>query len=97
MDIKEYLKNTHISSWSVYSVTDMNSMFYRATSFNQDISKWNVSNVTDMKWMFFNNISFNQDISNWDVSNVIDMRHAFIEQSLLIKIYHHGEINYILM
>ena len=51
-------------------ITDMSSLFYNLTSFNQDISNWDVGNVTDMSGMFQNASSFNQDISNWDVGNV---------------------------
>jgi len=39
--------NQAISSWDVSNVTDMNGMFYGASSFNQDISSWNVDNVTN--------------------------------------------------
>ena len=30
----------------------MRSMFYGASSFNQDLSSWNVSKVNDMSYMF---------------------------------------------
>jgi len=65
MNIKEYLKDTHISEWDVSNVIDMRWMFYKAKSFNQDISNWDISNVTDMKFMFHNTKSFNQDLSSW--------------------------------
>ena len=54
-------------SWDVrtYHVTDMASMFYHASSFNQNISDWNVSSVTNMNSMFEGASSFN----NGDATN----------------------------
>lgn len=59
------------------TVTDMNSMFSGAATFNQDISHWDVSSVTNMSGMFANADAFNQDISEWDVSSVTSMRAMF--------------------
>ena len=72
-----------IGDWDVNNVTDMNSMFYSASAFNQDIGDWDVSNVTDMSWMFGSaSVSaFNQDIGDWNVSNVTDMRGMFVRAS----------------
>ncbi|WP_452232115.1 BspA family leucine-rich repeat surface protein [Lacinutrix sp. MEBiC02595] len=58
-------------------VTNMDWMFFNATSFNQDISTWDVSNVTNMAYMFQGARSFNQDISAWDVRNVTTMMSMF--------------------
>ena len=45
-------------------VTDMNRMFYSASSFNGDLSSWDVSSVTDMSNMFLGASSFNGDLSS---------------------------------
>jgi len=71
------LTTPDFSSWDVSSVTNMNSMFRNATSFNQDIGSWDVSSVTDMSFMFFDATSFNQNIGSWDVSSVNYMNSMF--------------------
>ena len=40
--------NDDISQWNVSSVTDMENMFYEASSFNSDVSSWDVSSVETM-------------------------------------------------
>jgi len=62
--------NQDIGSWDVSNVTNMNGMFYNASTFNQDIGSWDVSSVTMMMNMFMGTSAFNQDISSWDVSSV---------------------------
>jgi surface protein len=68
---------SNINSWNVSSVTNMSSMFFLASNFNQDIGSWDVSNVTDMGGMFYGASRFNQDIGGWDTSNVIFMNVMF--------------------
>ena len=74
-----------MNSWDTSSVTNMGSMFNRATSFNQDLGNWDVSSVTAMDAMFragdeaahaFNN-GGSPSISGWDTSSVTDMGSMF--------------------
>ena len=64
-------------NWDVSNITNMESMFREASSFNKDISIWNVSQVTDMADMFNGVTSFNQNLSTWNVANVIYMDSMF--------------------
>ena len=59
----------------------MLSMFYEATTFNNDLSSWNVGRVTTMRNMFHTAIFFDQPLSNWDTSNVVNMKSMFHEAS----------------
>jgi len=67
----------HISMWATGGVTDMQSLFYSASAFNEDIGGWDTSGVTSMIGMFNGASVFNQDLSGWAVHNVIDMRCIF--------------------
>ena len=66
-----------IVDWDVSHVTNMNSMFAGATSFNQPLEKWDVSSVTNMGSMFRGATSFNQPLEKWDVSHVTRMVYMF--------------------
>ena len=59
------------------NVTNTDSMFQRATNFNQDISSWDMSNVTDTTSMFYLATSFDQNISGWVMSSVINYSNMF--------------------
>jgi len=59
------------------TVTDLNSMFYDCTTFNQNLNGWDVSNVTDMSFLFGNTSAFNQPLNNWDVSGVLLFNNTF--------------------
>jgi surface protein len=63
--------------WDTSSVTNMNSMFTSATSFNQPIGTWDTSSVADMANMFQTATSFNQPIGTWDTSSVTNMSNMF--------------------
>ena len=65
------------SGRDVSNVTNMNSMFYGAHTFNQPIGNWDVSNVTNMNQTFHGARVFNQPIGNWDVSKVRVMYQMF--------------------
>ncbi len=67
----------NINGWDVSSVTNMNYMFYGASSFNQNLSAWDVSSVIDTSYMFYFASSFNQDIGGWNVSSVMNMNRMF--------------------
>lgn len=71
----------NFNSWNVSQVTDMDDMFYQATSFNQPLNNWKTSSVTIMKEMFSYASSFNQPISTWDVSHVTNMFGMFLKDS----------------
>ena len=68
-----------IGNFDTSQVTNMNSMFQEAISFNQPIGQWNTSQVTSMGRMFCNAHSFNQPIGQWDTSQVTDMRSMFMK------------------
>jgi surface protein len=69
--------NADIGNWDTSNVTNMRSMFNRASAFNQDIGRWDTSNVTDMFTMFWYSLVFNQDIGGWDTSKVKTMNAMF--------------------
>ena len=73
--------NADISHWDTSSVTDMSSMFNRASAFNQAIGNWDTSSVTDMSTMFRYATAFNQAIGSWDTSSVTDMEGMFFNAS----------------
>ena len=64
-------------SQGLEAVTEMNGLFWGATSLNQDIGDWDVSNVVNMASMFRDATSFNGDIGNWNTSNVQFMQGMF--------------------
>ena len=67
----------NINDWDVSNVTDMQWMFYLASSFNQPLDKWDVSKVKNMGAMFSGATSFNQPLDQWKVHNVISMYNIF--------------------
>ncbi|EEI92023.1 bacterial surface protein 26-residue PARCEL repeat (3 repeats), partial [Sphingobacterium spiritivorum ATCC 33300] len=72
----------NIGSWNTSNVTNMITLFSRATRFNQDISNWDTQNVTTMAYMFREARAFNQNIGNWNTSKVTDMEAMFENASV---------------
>ena len=80
-------------TFNTSSVTDMQSMFYGTSTFNQDISQqevtvngltytaWDTSNVTNMRTMFWLATAFNQNIGNWNTPSVTTMHRMFANTS----------------
>lgn len=67
----------NIGQWNTSTITKMDHVFDRASSFNQDLSTWNTSQVDNMAAMFQLTEAFNQDISIWNTSNVQLMTDMF--------------------
>jgi len=65
------------------SVTDTNSMFFGATSFNQDISQWQLSSIQNVTDMFLGAVSFNQNLESW-LSNVRNTE-GILEEGFMTK------------
>ena len=58
-----------IASWDVSEVTDLSTLFYSKTDFNEDLSRWDVSNVKDMEGMFYGATSFDRQFGGaWSAS-----------------------------
>ncbi len=58
-------------------MTDMSSLFFNASAFNQPVGSWDTSNITDMEYMFSGATIFNQSIDLWNTSSITNMRWMF--------------------
>ncbi|ACU78792.1 BspA family leucine-rich repeat surface protein [Mycoplasma mycoides] len=80
---EEYNNNNKSLKWEskVKKATNMQGMFNKAYSFNQNISDWDISNVTDMSRMFENASSFNNGEKPLDwghkLKNIKNMSNMF--------------------
>ncbi len=71
------IMNSSAGTPNMRAVTDMESMFRDASSFNSDIGGWNVEAVTNMRGTFWRATSFNGDIGNWNTVAVTSMGYMF--------------------
>jgi surface protein len=75
--------NQPIGNWGskTGAVTNMSTMFFANTVFNQDLSSWDVSSVQNMTSMFFNARAFNNGgstgIEGWNVSDLTNINTMF--------------------
>ena len=74
---KNCVRLTSVPAALPAAITNLQSMFLEASSFNGDISGWVTTNVTNMNSMFDGATSFNQNISSWNTSSVTDMSQMF--------------------
>jgi len=75
------LHMTALDTPDLTGITNMDRMFYKASSFNGDVSQWNTENVTNMERMFAHASSFNGDVSQWNTGNVTNMESMFFNAS----------------
>ena len=68
---------TALDSPNLSSVTNMESAFWGASSFNQSINHWDISNVQNIGFMFRDASAFNQPLNNWNTSNVTSSSRMF--------------------
>jgi len=66
-----------MNSWNTGAVTNMSSMFFQASAFNQNIGSWNTAAVTSLYGMFSEASAFNQNIGSWNTAAVTDMGSMF--------------------
>ena len=74
------LFNGDVSNFDTSSVTNMQSMFSGASSFNRDLL-WDTSSVTNMNGMFSRASSFTGDVSSFNTSSVTGMSKMFYQAS----------------
>jgi surface protein len=80
-DIGTSVTEFDLTNADTSNVTNMERMFFRARSFDQDIGNWDTSHVQDMSWMFWYASSFNQDISAWCVAQITQKPSNFDQEA----------------
>lgn len=73
------LKYVPNHSVGIERVTNMQSMFHDASSFNSPIGNWDTEGVTSFYRMFDSATKFNQSIGDWDASAVTLMARMFYD------------------
>lgn len=58
--------------WDTKNVVYMNSMFYKASSFNNDVSNWDISNVKTTRSMFYKAYNFSIK-PTWNTDHIDDV------------------------
>ena len=53
------------------TVTNLDYLFFNATSFNQNIFVWNITNVTTLNFILYGATSFNQPITGWLLNKIL--------------------------
>ena len=63
--------NSSFDSWlQMSNVTNMDLMFYNATTFNRDIGFWDVTNVGTMQYAFYQASAFNKVLTAWNLESI---------------------------
>lgn len=62
-----------IANWNMSKIQYTDSMFERATSFNQPIGKWNMTSATHMKHMLSGATAFDQSLAGWHLASLVDI------------------------
>jgi surface protein len=73
----QYTVNIPFNNIVTTLITDMSSMFYNASTFNENIGSWDTAAVTNMSAMFYNALTFNQNIGSWNTAAVTNMFFMF--------------------
>ena len=71
------LEIPNITTLQTGSVTNMQHMFFNASTFNQDIGSWNTELVEYFIGTFSGASNFNQDIGNWNTASATSMSGMF--------------------